>query len=324
MTGDHLGPRSLGLEIPGFDLKMHRQPLADTYNSPRTPNVCAPWPEPPCPRHLNTFEFFPFLPRSVRQRIWILCLPGPRVIEIRYANKLHEFRSPIPVILHVSREARSIALETYETAAASPMNDDLDSALGHRYHTYVNFSIDTFCPVISFRSFITGEWKSFLRTLPNCTRIERFGLPKRCFQFPSGACIPLLLNYINLREVVVIADPCIDHHPTRGRQKEEGWRLGPGEVLPTMASFGQSENKEILEDYSVEFMDKFRHAWNNVHDWDLVFVYKGVCWGGQCWEGKKDAETRDTRSKKSSAVVRKIIGILWRGVARVMMLVTNA
>lgn len=91
-----------------------------------------------------------------------------------------------------------------------------------------------------------------------------------------------------------------------------------------MATFGQSSKEEILEGYSVEFMDKVRHAWNKVHDWDLIFVYKRVCWGGQCWEAKRDAEERYPRPMKSSSAVRRIIGIPRRGVARVMMFVTDA
>lgn len=317
-TSDYASTLSICFD---FDVKMRRPSLINIYNSPRTPSATAPWPEPPCPKHMKTFEFFPFLPSSVRKRIWKLALPGPRVIEIQYANKQHEFRSPIPIILHVSREARAVALEEYETAAASPLNG-LDSALGHHHLTYVNFRIDTFCPVITFRSFITGEWKAFLKTLPNCEKIQRFGLPKRCFQFPSGACIPLLLQYTSLREVVVIADPCIDHHPAVCRRNEEGWCLGPGELLPTMETFGKNGKAEILENYSIEFMDKVRQAWRAEHDWDLTFVYKGVCWGGHCWEVKNDVEESGVRPKKARAAVRKMIGIPRRGVARVMMLAT--
>jgi hypothetical protein len=310
--GEDIAPLSIC-----FDIKM-RRPSLTKYYKPRTPCVTAPWPEPPNPKHLKTFEFFPFLPYAVRKRIWLLALPGPRVIEIQYTNKQHEFRSPIPVLLHVSREARSIALTEYEITTASPLNN-LDSALGHQYPTYVNFCLDTFCPIISFRSFITGEWKRFLRALPDCEKIQRLGLPRRCFQFPSAACIPLLLQYSSLKEVVIINDPYINDHPSIDGRDDQGWCLGPGEVLPTWAEFGKSGKEEILEGYSVQFMDKVREAWKAEHDRDLSFVYKGICWGGECWEMKAEGGERRCERKRRTAV-RKIMGIPRRGVAGVMRL----
>jgi hypothetical protein len=219
-----------------------------------------PWPEPPSPISNKSFEFFLFVPASVRRKIWTFALPGPPVIEIYNANKQREFRSPLPFLLHANRDARSVVLTHYETPAASPLND-LNSALGHHNLTYLNFERDTFCPVISLRSFITGEWRTFLGTLPNCERIQRFGLPKRCFLFPTPACIPLLLQYSSLREVVVLADPCIDHHPHKDARNEKGWCLDAGEVLPMLQEFNERKrNEEVPEGHAVAYMDKLREA----------------------------------------------------------------
>lgn len=68
-----------------FDLCLTmRQPLIPSfYHTLRIPTATAPWPEPPSPTHTDTFDFFPFLPVSVRQKIWALAAPGPRVIEIQ-------------------------------------------------------------------------------------------------------------------------------------------------------------------------------------------------------------------------------------------------
>ena len=121
--------------------------------------------------------------------------------------------------------------------------------------------------MISFRSFITGEWKTFLRTLPNCERIQRFGLPKRCFLFPTPAFIPILLQHSSLREVVVLADPCIDHHPHNDAKSEKGWSLDSGEVLPTLQDPDERKGKEeVLDRYAVAYVDKVREAWRETHE----------------------------------------------------------
>ncbi|KAG0646718.1 hypothetical protein D0Z07_6188 [Hyphodiscus hymeniophilus] len=302
-------------------------PPSDYYPILRTPTETAPWPEPPCGQSMfQTFEFFPYLPPTVRVKIWRFALPGPRVIEIRYANKQHEFRAPIPIILHVNRESRAVALLDYEIATASPLND-LDSALGHHYLTFVNFRLDTFCPSITFRAFITGEWKPFLRTLPQCEKIELFGLPEGCFMVPSTACIPLLLRYKSLRQVVVIADPCIEHQPSDSFGKDKGWCLGPGVELPTLETLGRSGREEALEDYAIRVLDAARNAWRADHDWDLRFVYRGACWGGKCWE-EKGVDERGVGEKrqrgiqmKARVAVRKTLVLSRKGVARVLGLV---
>ena len=119
---------------------------------------------------------------------------------------------------------------------------------------------------------------------------------------------------------MVLADPCIDHHPAMDGGIGKGWFLGPGEMLPTMETFGRGEKDEILENYSIEFMDKVRKAWRAEHEWDLEFVYKGVCWGGSCWvENREDARCRERKGRK---VVRKMISMPRRRVAKVMTLVT--
>ena len=311
------------------DLKMCRLSQKSLYYTTRLSSIIAPWPEPPSPISNKTFEFFRFLPASLRKKIWTFALPGPRVIEIHYANKQHGFRSQLPILLRVNREARSVVLTHYGTPTASPHND-LNSALGHHNLTYLNFERDTFCPMISFRSFITGEWKTFLRTLPNCERIQRFGLPKRCFFFPTPACIPLILLYSSLREVVVLADPCIDHHPQKDGKNEKRWCLDAGEVLPTLQEFDDRKGKEeVLDRYAVAYMDKVREAWRETHEWDLRFVYKRICWGERCWEAGSETRSealqerqdgRERREQRARKAVRRVMGYPRRGVAKVMML----
>jgi hypothetical protein len=305
------------------DLKMRTLSLtnlSDLYHTPRVPTQTAPWPEPPSPTSTTTFEFFPLLPTAIRRKIWTLALPGPRIVEAQYSSKQHEFRSQIPVQLHVNREARSVALTQYETAAASPLND-LDTVFDHHYLTYVNFRLDTFCPVFTLRLFIRGEWKTFLKTLPNREKIEKLGLPKRYFQFPMSVFIPLLLHYSSLKEVVVLADPCVDHHPRSKGRGEQGWCLDEGELLPTLEEFGERRKEEFLERYSIEFIDKIRESWRVKRGHELMFTYKKVCCGGQCWEmGNESVDQQDMKATRGRKAFRRMIEIPRRGVARIMML----
>lgn len=309
------------------ELKIRRPSLTPFYHTQRLPSPTAPWPEPPSPTSKQAFEFFPFLPDSVRRKIWTFALPGPRVIEIQYTNKQHEFRSALPTLLRVNREARSVVLMHYELATASRVHD-IESALRCKNLCYVSFEKDTFCPIISFRSYVTGEWKVFLRTLPNSDRIQRLGLPKRCFLFPTPACIPLLLQYSSLKEVAVLADLRIDHRLRKGVSGEVWWELDEGEVLPTVREWDEREENEAKEQvfkrYVIIYMDKVRDAWREKCDWKLRFVYKRVCWGGQCWEDGSEVgidENPDLRRVRRRKAVRRIMGYPQSGVARVMMLV---
>ncbi|PMD46200.1 hypothetical protein L207DRAFT_207124 [Hyaloscypha variabilis F] len=64
------------------------------------------------------FKLFPKLPTELRRIIWRLSLPGQRVVEVLFDNFTGQCRSscPIPIALHVSSEARGVALESYELA----------------------------------------------------------------------------------------------------------------------------------------------------------------------------------------------------------------
>ncbi|KAH9222737.1 hypothetical protein DL95DRAFT_258460, partial [Leptodontidium sp. 2 PMI_412] len=58
---------------------------------------------------------FPKLPAELRFKIWILSLPGPRVVELHY-NALTSravSSTPAPAALHTSRESHEEALKQY-------------------------------------------------------------------------------------------------------------------------------------------------------------------------------------------------------------------
>ena len=60
------------------DLKTRHPSLISLYYTTRLPSIIAPWPEPLSPISNKTFEFFRFLPASVRRKIWAFALPGPK------------------------------------------------------------------------------------------------------------------------------------------------------------------------------------------------------------------------------------------------------
>ncbi|KAH6719818.1 hypothetical protein BKA61DRAFT_707737 [Leptodontidium sp. MPI-SDFR-AT-0119] len=82
------------------------------------------------------FHIFPKLPAELRFKIWILSLPGPRVVELHY-NALTSravSSTPAPAALHTSRESHEEALKQYSLLFE-------DSVLNAT--VYIDVSIDT-------------------------------------------------------------------------------------------------------------------------------------------------------------------------------------
>jgi len=77
---------------------------------------------------ISEFTLFPKLPKELRDEIWDIALPGPRILRVRRdASYIFHRRflwgrslcsiatAPIATaLLHVSREARAVALRRYE------------------------------------------------------------------------------------------------------------------------------------------------------------------------------------------------------------------
>jgi hypothetical protein len=94
-----------------------------------------------------TFTLFPDLPFELRLKIWRLIAPGPRTVSVQYLMKYDNFNGkriskfsgwgspdPVPIILHICREARVEALKTYQPAFRSYF---------HEAKTYIDFEVDT-------------------------------------------------------------------------------------------------------------------------------------------------------------------------------------
>lgn len=64
---------------------------------------------------LSTFSLFSSLPLELRTKIWQSSLPGTRLVETRFLNMPCHFPTPrLPTpLLHVSQEAREVALKRY-------------------------------------------------------------------------------------------------------------------------------------------------------------------------------------------------------------------
>ncbi|PMD31826.1 hypothetical protein L207DRAFT_186763 [Hyaloscypha variabilis F] len=80
---------------------------------------------------------FDDLPPELRQEIWSLVLPGPRLITVNRFSK-----PPLP--LHINRESRSVALQHYELLTPQHPDDDED---GHPEQQkcvmgYIDFEVD--------------------------------------------------------------------------------------------------------------------------------------------------------------------------------------
>jgi hypothetical protein len=74
----------------------------------------------------------------LRLKIWTTALPGPRIVELRFADNFlstqYDFvTTEFPIILHVSQESRKEALRSYQLAFHRPK---------YSIPVYINFKID--------------------------------------------------------------------------------------------------------------------------------------------------------------------------------------
>jgi hypothetical protein len=78
---------------------------------------------------------FDDLPPELRQEIWSLILPGPRLITVNRFSKA-------PLALHINRESRSIALKHYELLHPQHLDHSAHTN-GHRcVKGYIDFEVD--------------------------------------------------------------------------------------------------------------------------------------------------------------------------------------
>lgn len=103
------------------------------------------------PKTLTRFKFFTKLPTEIRYMIWNLCLPGPRVVDVRMRRKsiptttgeildVARFISSVdhPILLHVCSESRKLARQHYKLSFPKRTMSEWSPA-----QTYIDFSIDT-------------------------------------------------------------------------------------------------------------------------------------------------------------------------------------
>ncbi|KFY17315.1 hypothetical protein V491_05032 [Pseudogymnoascus sp. VKM F-3775] len=102
-------------------------------------------------KNLRKFKFFPSLPTEIRLMIWTLCLPRPRVVDVRMRRKsiptstgellgYGRFVSSVdhPVLLHVCSESRKLARKHYKLAFPKETKAEWSPA-----RIYIDFSVDT-------------------------------------------------------------------------------------------------------------------------------------------------------------------------------------
>ncbi|EKD15020.1 uncharacterized protein L3040_003781 [Drepanopeziza brunnea f. sp. 'multigermtubi'] len=92
------------------------------------------------------FVYFGLLPPEVRLSIWRFCLPGPRLVPVRYRHETTTYTSRIhgPKCLSINRESRDEALRFYHELRIGPYRN---------VGCYVDLSIDT----VYFRASLYGH-----------------------------------------------------------------------------------------------------------------------------------------------------------------------
>jgi hypothetical protein len=208
----------LALVVLGLSDLLHLRPSKRPSDQPII--SASPPPDPLPPGQPTTFPKFPLLPPEIRQQIFALALPDRRIVELRLqpASKAsyHEYtrvwRSPCPppALLHVSREARSIALKRYRLAFRGVK---WPAAI------YVDFATDIFC-------FGKGTWVERKSVLDSCMfdfeniRFLAVGMVSECLAEIVRCKLSVLCG---LREVIAIK--------TDGLETRDELVLGPSPVL---------------------------------------------------------------------------------------------
>lgn len=103
------------------------------------------------PKTLRRFKLFSKLPIEIRFMIWTLCLPPPRVVDVRMRRKstptstgeildVGRFISTVnhPVLVHVCSESRRLARQHYKLSFPKKTQTEWSPA-----QTYIDFDNDT-------------------------------------------------------------------------------------------------------------------------------------------------------------------------------------
>jgi 2EXR family len=80
----------------------------------------------PAPVTARTFTLFPNLPTEIQRKIYKHMMPGPRNVHLtfrKHNSMLLKSSSPIPVLLHLNRDARTEALKTYRLSFGTDKYD---------------------------------------------------------------------------------------------------------------------------------------------------------------------------------------------------------
>jgi hypothetical protein len=176
----------------------------------------------------NTFPLFSYLPPELRVKIWELNLPGPRLVSLRYTSATadpsnHAMRkalrgctssAPIPVNLHINREARANALQYYQLSF-------------NLHHCAPKIWFDFNNDVLYFPSKEgwLGSWNHFVNAISMITSVQlgklnRLAVHESLFRGVKGAtsspnvqatCVEEFWEYVsrkfkNVEEVVVLVD----------------------------------------------------------------------------------------------------------------------
>lgn len=161
------------------------------------------------PAAATTFTCFRKLPPELREKVWSLALPGPRVVQMRikltvakYSKHQRGFHlkstTLIPNMLHTCSESRTIALQHYELGMASHLS---------RGHTYIDFARD----IIYFGDINENQgftMASLLRDIPekDVSKIRKLAVSQNVWNSKPFCNAHVLLDFSNLEELTLVME----------------------------------------------------------------------------------------------------------------------
>ena len=263
----------------------------------------------------NTFHPFSRLPTELRDMIWELAVPGPRLVEVHFNANLkeqcsgeddavtrrkplkHRFLAKLPVLLHVCRDSRAIGLKYYELALGCK---------GYSKPVFFNFKEDILYPLIPVGG--TFSESGFLIYLPRGEEIQRYALDYRHGPLRNISRFKSVFRILKVKELVVFGEPLTRHSIPFGESKSiKSTALHRGGYCFRGAVCMYKQEDAILK-YPGQFVNdaninKIKKWWR---DRDLF----GKC--STCSTDKKVHSASPCQCEMPQLVTN--LGVCWRGI----------
>jgi hypothetical protein len=219
----------------------------------------------------------------LRLKIWTTALPGPRIVELRFADNFlstqYDFvTTEFPIILHVSQESRKEALRSYQLAFHRPE---------HSIPVYFNFKIDILLLRLAHSHFDPGYYPpghnyqipKIMRRLVDKEKVQNLAISLQD-HVPAmeESMLQFMLYFPNLEEVTVLRRLSLfdGYHLGKCSQNRSCF-IQPDETFDTEA-LPETDFYHCCEIQLAAFLNDWRSGNHSFPNWrEPLFKYSALC-----------------------------------------------